>query len=730
MKRALKYIGLGLGAIVLLLIVALVSIPLFFNANDFKPQLISLVKAQTGATLTIKGPMDWSFFPVLGLSIKEAALVAPNAAEQPAFAQLNRVVAGVKVMPLLSGRVAIDSLQIDGLVLNLSTNPQGVANWQFLTQAAHYQTKSSSQQQPSTQQSTSGHGATEQPGTEKLALAIAKLALTHSAVHYVDQRTGQKVSIDNLDVYGSDVQLERPFPVKVDWQLVTNQPSMEINNSLSGRLTLNLNQQRYGLDQLVLDSQLSGEPFGGKTVELKVKGNLAADVKNQQVSLTDLSGQLANLVLTGGLKVQSFDQPQFTGQLAIAQFSPRQLLASLGQSYQPASSKVLEKASLTTDIGGLANSLQLQNLRFDLDDSQLTGQAGISNLKTGAMDFDLALNKLNVDQYLPKSTSTTPSNQAKVKAPADQATAAATPLPVDFIRQLKLAGQLTIGQLIFANINNQQVKLALQADGGTVRLKELSSRLYGGQLQASGTLAAQGDQLRVNLNQSLSQTNIQPLLKDVLDVNLLSGHLTSQANLTTYGKTQQQLLPHLRGRVNLSVRDGVLDTGDTLERLSNNLNRLAGPLLGSKLTLLKDRNAFKVISTGLTINRGVATINQFLGDFNQAQVTGEGTVNLVKQATDSYFYLKLDPSLIGGKAKFLAEQKWPVHCQGPFTAGAKLCGPDTKKMGRLLEDVVKQQAVGQLEKRLKERLTGKGDQGDKSESVDQLKNKLLDRLFN
>jgi hypothetical protein len=157
---------------------------------------------------------------------------------------------------------------------------------------------------------------------------------------------------------------------------------------------------------------------------------------------------------------------------------------------------------------------------------------------------------------------------------------------------------------------------------------------------------------------------------------------------------------------------------------------LAGPLLGSKLTLLKDRNAFKVISTGLTINRGVATINQFLGDFNQAQVTGEGTVNLVKQATDSYFYLKLDPSLIGGKAKFLAEQKWPVHCQGPFTAGAKLCGPDTKKMGRLLEDVVKQQAVGQLEKRLKERLTGKGDQGDKSESVDQLKNKLLDRLFN
>ena len=70
-----------------------------------------------------------------------------------------------------------------------------------------------------------------------------------------------------------------------------------------------------------------------------------------------------------------------SGSLATAAFNPRAVMAALGMAApKTADASVLKSASFSAAIQGDEQKILLKNIRVKLDDSTLTGEAGISDL--------------------------------------------------------------------------------------------------------------------------------------------------------------------------------------------------------------------------------------------------------------------------------------------------------------------------------------------------------------
>jgi AsmA protein len=137
--------------------------------------------------LTIDEDLRLAYFPWLavetgGVTIGSAP--AFGGAAQP-FATARRVAARVKLRPLLSRRVEIGTVELDGLTLNLARDAQLQGNWQDIVEAA----------------SAAPPAATAEPGAPSTReLAIEGVRITDGTVQWRENTDELRYSVTNLSL--------------------------------------------------------------------------------------------------------------------------------------------------------------------------------------------------------------------------------------------------------------------------------------------------------------------------------------------------------------------------------------------------------------------------------------------------------------------------------------------------------------------------------------------------
>ncbi|MDH4571038.1 AsmA family protein [Salinicola acroporae] len=133
MKGLVRALLAAIGVLGILVVVAVVYITTFFDPNDLKPRLIEAVRNQSGLELRLDGPLSWSFYPRIGVSVKDAEAWLPEQSQDDApFVGFDSAEVSVAFTPLLTGDVSVDGLILDGMRLNLARDAQGRGNWQVL----------------------------------------------------------------------------------------------------------------------------------------------------------------------------------------------------------------------------------------------------------------------------------------------------------------------------------------------------------------------------------------------------------------------------------------------------------------------------------------------------------------------------------------------------------------------------------------------------------------------
>jgi AsmA protein len=128
--RSLKLVAYAAGAVVALIIVALLLVVMFVNPNAYKGRIIREVKTTMGRDLALPGDIRLSVFPWVALKLGPASLGNPAGFPDNNFVSFQQADLRVKVLPLLHGELEVGRIVLDGLELNLEKNGAGKGNWE------------------------------------------------------------------------------------------------------------------------------------------------------------------------------------------------------------------------------------------------------------------------------------------------------------------------------------------------------------------------------------------------------------------------------------------------------------------------------------------------------------------------------------------------------------------------------------------------------------------------
>jgi uncharacterized protein involved in outer membrane biogenesis len=143
--------------------------------------LILEVREATGRELSIAGPVRLGFFPKIAVSAEQVSLSNAAWAKSPQMASLEKVALEISLLPLLSRRIEISSIQLAGLTLNLETNTKGEGNWLMGDAAPSGATASSSS---GVAQADAKKSASDTDATDLNLVLIENLNLINSQINY------------------------------------------------------------------------------------------------------------------------------------------------------------------------------------------------------------------------------------------------------------------------------------------------------------------------------------------------------------------------------------------------------------------------------------------------------------------------------------------------------------------------------------------------------------------
>ena len=686
--RLVRYALFGLGGVVLLLAALVAYVALIFDPNAHKQDLERLVREQTGREFTLPGALKLSVFPWLALDVGQARLGnAPGFGAEP-MVEFEHARLGVKLLPLLHRRLEIGAVTLQAPRIRLGVDAAGHSNWADLAKGKHAEATT-----------PGAGGATE--------LSIAQLQITDGELEYVDKSgAGSELAVHGLTLQTSAFSGGRPFDLHLAGTVQKGE-ALSVALKLSSRATLDLDASRYQLAALEIELRLkgSGFPEAGLPVQLRFEG-IDADLKAQTVQLPGMDLRLAGARFSGALAgTQLLDAPSFTGKLALADISLRELLKSLGIDL-PATRdpKSFGRVGFEGSIGASSRALMLTGLRLRLDDTTAAGSAGVSDLGTKALAFDLKLDRFNADRYLAPVPAAAPAAPAAAKA------AAPTPIPVALIRSLNMHGTLGVGEAVVAGIQYRNLHIGLNAGDGRLRVFPSEAQMYGGQYHGDINVDASGRLPRVSFDEHVDAVDFAPLFQDMFQSKRVSGRGSGAIKAAGVGADSAALLRSLTGTLEFHVDNGAFEGTDLWYEI-----RRARALLKQQPIPARtgpERTPFTAVSATGRITNGVVANDDLIAALQYLQVKGRGTADIGAGTLDYHLdvaVLKIpegqaDSAAMGDMVGFTI----PVTVTGSFAAPK--VRPDLEGLvkARVKQelDKKKEELKQQLQDKLKERLQG------------------------
>ena len=716
MSKALKVIGILF--VVLLLAVAGGAAGLLFvvDPNDYKGEIAAAVEEKTGRTLEMGGDIGLTLFPWIALELERVALSdAPGFGDAP-FAKVERAELRVKLMPLLEERVEMDTLVLHGLELNLLRNKDGSTNWQDLAERGEGKAEHPKKGEAKKLAALAIGGVDLRDATVRwrdrqggVAYSLEGVELTSGAI-----TPGAPVDLALKGRFASEApkvngDLDFSGRITVDpaaQRLAVDGLKLALNAAgetlPGGRVELSLAAQvaadgkKRSFDATALELSLFGLPLRGEIhgAGEKLTGKLdsgtfdprpvlaalgaplpegatvasaslaaefdadaaAAKVKGFKFSIGELKGE-------GELNLNDFAAPRYSGRFQAGFVDLRALLAALGQAVpETADPKAMTKVGVRTTFEGSKSGLNLPKLEFALDESYLQGSVKVSRFDAPSTRFDLKLNQIDVDRYLPP-----PPPEGAAPPAAATATAPAAGNPLAPLAALDLAGTLTIDQLKVKGMSAQAVSLTLKAKDGVVELKPASAKLYEGTYRGTAILDARGKEPRFHLDKQLQGVRIGTLLHDLTGEEArIDGRGNVVLNLTGAGMEPEAVKRSLDGDVRFAFRDGAVKGVNVVQLLREANARLKGrpaPPAGANQT------DFTELTGSLRVDKGIAVNRDFTAKSPLLRINGEGAVDLPQSRLDYGVQVKVVGSLQGQGGAELNELKGitvPLRAKGPF----------------------------------------------------------------
>ncbi len=686
--KIIKRLIIGLVLLIVVLFIVLAVFISTLDLNAYKEQIQKLTKDQTGRDLTINGELDASFFPWIGISIGQVSLSNAQGFGDLPFARMDAAKVKIEVMPLLRKQINVQSVELDGLTLDLQRAANGKTNWDDLTQAS-----------ASTSTTTNDQTTEVEGGAPAIAaLAVGGISVSNANISWQDKQNGSDAQLSNFNLKTGSIELAKPFSLETGFDVISNSFEVKSRLDAGGDVTIDLQQQKYLLTGLSLTTTASGAAIPFKDAALTFGGDITADLGNQQITVEKLFVQSMGIDLQGRVNVTSLDSnPQIKASLSSKEpFSLRELFEKLEiEQPETADESVMKSVSLTMQLEADSKQAVLNDLTIKLDDTTFKGNASLPNLAGDLppIRFKFNVDNIDLDRYLPPPAQ--PVKGADKAAEAEQQlepVAAAEDieieLPLELIRKLDVEGEFSLDNIKVSNLSANSIVVPITAKAGIITLDGILAQMYEGKFSSKVAVNAKSETPVYTVKTDLESILAEPLLKDLLqDDAPLSGKGNFNLEITTAGNSVNGLKAGLNGGYGLSFVDGAINGIN----IAYQLRRARAAIKGQKVADDKKfkKTDFSALKMTGKFTKGVLYSEDLDLRAPVLRLGGKGTVDLNKDYVDYTLKTLLSGSSKGQGGKEKAELsgvKLSVPIRGHFD---ELSADFTKVILQAMKDDLK-----------------------------------------
>jgi AsmA protein len=268
--------------IIVIVIAGLIALGIFVDPNDYKQEISTQVEKSTGRKLTLEGDIKLSVFPWIALELGPLSLSNAAGFKADSFAKVEAAEIRIKLMPLLKKQLEMDTIILDGLVLNLEKSKAGTTNWDDLVANSD---KANIDNTTESKQSD----ASADDGPALAAISIAGVKLTNANILWSDASTAENYQLQNFNLNTDPLVPGKATSLDMEFDLASIKPQAKAHIKLDSKVMVDMENQRYTLSNLTLNTQASGKDLPFSQTNLSLSGDINADMLKQLITIDDLS---------------------------------------------------------------------------------------------------------------------------------------------------------------------------------------------------------------------------------------------------------------------------------------------------------------------------------------------------------------------------------------------------------------------------------------------------------
>lgn len=506
MKKFLKYSLFGLGGLIALVLIAVAVVTVTFNPNDYKPQIVKLVKEKKQRTLHIEGDIKLAFWPKLGADLGKVSISEHNSDKE--FAAMDGAKVFLAIMPLLKKKLVVDTIRVDGVRANIVRYKDGTTNFDDLLSKEE---------------------------SQDIKFDIDGVMVSNAAVNLTDEVTNRHYKLDKVTLKTGHIAKGEPIDIDTQLHVVGDNPKIDADLQLKGKLLADTENKRFLA--INLDAALQGvvDKFSG--LDLKIAGDLEARPEASEFLVDglklaakgNLAGQLLDITLEAPKLIAQKDE--VSGKEARLNFTCTQdgdtMTVKLVIEDIRGSPKAFQSSGVSGEISGKqgARSLagkfsspftgNLETLVFDLpklagnvdikdpalpngaakvafnlnthvdakqekasvtmnaniDGSNVKGDVAVAGFKQSNVKFNLTADKLDLNKLL--------GTQKNVKSEKSK------PADLSALKTVLAQGSINIGTLLYDKYRVSNLAASIKADGKALTVSPLSAKVDDSQIKGS-----------------------------------------------------------------------------------------------------------------------------------------------------------------------------------------------------------------------------------------------------
>ncbi|MCZ6884968.1 MAG: AsmA family protein, partial [Alphaproteobacteria bacterium] len=195
----MKKFFLSILVVIALVIGTALVAPSFIDWNAYRAEIAAEIEKATGRAIAIDGAIDVALLPAPKLSLTKARLANLEGAAKPDMVRLEALELRISLMPLLSGKLVVQSVVLKGADIELEHLADGRENWKFKT---------------ARKGGSRGSGLGNGGGTGGDRVSLEQVVIENGTLTYRDSRKGTVKRISQINARIAAATLSGPIAAR------------------------------------------------------------------------------------------------------------------------------------------------------------------------------------------------------------------------------------------------------------------------------------------------------------------------------------------------------------------------------------------------------------------------------------------------------------------------------------------------------------------------------------